>query len=121
MPGTVVYVGSDTNPDFHRITIQTEINGEIYYIEYLHADEIEVSKGQTVQMGTLVASGGGGWGTNGPNDYRPHLDFRMYKFKDDKNTAYSSDSEKTFYDPFEFFDIDIQINYCLDNNIDDYH
>ena len=38
LPGEVVYVASN-NKNINRVTVKTEIDGKIYYLEYLHMDK----------------------------------------------------------------------------------
>lgn len=119
LPGKVVYVpNKNGKADFHRVTVETKINGEIYYIEYLHLDKILVDKNSNVLMGAQIGTSGG-WGYSSPDKYPSHLDFRIYQFIDNNNKDFSSDSAKHFYDPFEFFDFDVQFNENL--KVIDYH
>ncbi len=117
LPGKVVCVDSD-GKDFHRVTVETQINGETYYLEYLHSAKIMTQKGEEVTMGTQIGTVGG-WGTSGNTDFPLHLDFRVYQFKDGEQDSFSSDSAKHFIDPFELFDFDVQYNYNLGKH--DYH
>ena len=56
------------------------------------------------QVGTV-----GSTGMKDPNAV--HLDFRIYQFKDGKEGEYNTENAKIFYDPFEFFDFDVQYDY----------
>jgi len=113
LPGKIVYVPDTSNTDYNRVTIETNINGETYYLEYLHFGTILVSKNEKVEMGTPVGIVG-----NTGCEY-VHLDFRVYQFKDDNKKIFESDGSKIFIDPFELFDFDVQFNYQTDNH--DYH
>ena len=80
LPGKIVYVpNKNGHADYHRVTVETEINGEIYYIEYLHLDKILVDKNSNVLMGAQIGTSGG-WGYSSPDKYPSHLDFRIYQF-----------------------------------------
>ena len=107
LQGKVVYT-ANPNTDYHRVTVETQINGETYYIEYLHFSKINVEIGQQLSMGTQVGTVGR-FGEN-PEDKRNgvHLDFRVYQFKEGYNNTFKQESSKQFFDPFEFFDFDIQ-------------
>jgi len=118
LEGKVVYTPSPGFDDFHRVTVETKINGEIYYLEYLHLEDVNVKTGQILKMGTNIGTVGG-WLRNGPSDKNIHLDFRIYKFTNENNKDFSSDGAKQFFDPFEFFDFDKQYGYELTHH--DYH
>ena len=118
LPGTIVYVPSDKNPDYHRVTLETDIKGETYYIEYLHLNEINTNIDTTVNMGAQIGTVGG-WGKNSANDYDVHLDFRVYQFKDETNRDFTNEASKQFIDPFELFNFDVQYNFNTENH--DYH
>ncbi len=128
LPGKVVYVDPYEN-DFHRVTVETQINGETYYLEYLHFHKILTQEGTEIAMGTQIGTVGG-WRAKGKTNkknggYGYHLDFRVYKFKDEYKFKdnledyFSEDTSKNFIDPFELFDFDVQYNYNLSD--DDYH
>ena len=115
LPGKIAYIDPDGN-DFHRVTIETNINGEIYYLEYLHFNRMLVKEGDIVEMGDTVGTVGG-WKDNlHPNQYGAHLDFRVYQFKDDSNKDFDYENSKIFIDPFELFDFDVQFNYEMGNH-----
>ena len=106
--GKVVYTYKEASKaDMHRVTVETTINGEIYYIEYLHMDKVNVEAGQTLHIGTPIGTVGG-WGSYSDGAFPNHLDFRVYKFTNENDKSFSSDGAKQFFDPFEFFDFDIQ-------------
>ena len=115
MSGKIVYVPATNNTDYNRVTIETTINGETYYLEYLHFSTILVSKNEKVEMGTPI----GIVGNTGCKDV--HLDFRVYQFKDNNNKVFESDGSKVFIDPFELFDFDVQFNYEIGKGGHDYH
>lgn len=118
LPGKIVYADS-AGDDFHRVTIKTEINGETYYLEYLHFQEIKTKLGEDVKMGTQIGTVGG-WGRlKNEHEFLPHLDFRVYQFKDESSADYKTDGTKKFIDPFELFDFDVQFKY--NTNSHDYH
>ena len=109
LQGKVVYTASP-NTDYHRVTVETQINGETYYIEYLHFAKINVEVGQQLYMGTQVGTVGR-FGKDPSDDSNGvHLDFRVYQFKEGYNNTFKQESSKQFFDPFEFFDFDIQYN-----------
>ena len=120
--GKVVYTyeeaPKDKGVDMHRVTVETKINGDTYYLEYLHMDSVDVIKGQTLHAGTQLGKSGG-WGREKSDDFPVHLDFRVYKFKDDNQKLFYSDSAKQFFDPLEFFDFDVQFEYNMSHH--DYH
>ena len=130
-PGTSVYsvlggkvaytykeAPKDKGADMHRVTVETKINGDTYYLEYLHMDRVDVIKGQTLHAGTQLGKSGG-WGNSSSKAFNVHLDFRVYKFKDDNQKLFYSDSAKQFFDPLEFFDFDVQFEYNMAYH--DYH
>ncbi len=104
LPGEVVNVGPSSQ--YHRVTVKTEINGETYYLEYLHMAKQDVAVGDKIRMGTQV----GVVGDIGSKD-NVHLDFRVYQFKNGEEGKFNIESAKKFYDPFEFFDFDVQYEY----------
>ena len=104
--------------DMHRVTVETKINGDTYYLEYLHMDSVDVIKGQTLHAGTQLGKSGG-WGNYSPKAFDVHLDFRVYKFVDKNDKSFSDDSKKQFFDPLEFFDFDVQFEYNMAYH--DYH
>ncbi len=119
--GKVVYTYKESpkgNEDMHRVTVETKINGEIYYLEYLHMDVVNVEIGQTLYAGTQLGKSGG-WGNDASNDFPKHLDFRIYQFKNDDEKEFHIDSKKQFFDPLEFFDFDVQFEYNMAYH--DYH
>ena len=59
------------------------------------------------------------YGADNSEDYPAHLDFRVYKFKDENNKSFSDDTKKQFFDPLEFFDFDVQFEYNMSDH--DYH
>ncbi len=111
LPGEVVYVG--TSSQFHRVTVKTDIDGETYYLEYLHMAKPTVKKGDIIKMGTQVGTVGD---VGSPKNI--HLDFRVYKFLPGNEGKYNTDRGKLFFDPFEFFDFDVQYNYVDPGNTD---
>ena len=66
--GKVVYTAAP-NTDYHRVTVETQINGETYYIEYLHFSKINVEVGQQLSMGTQVGTVGN-FGRDLGDDYK---------------------------------------------------
>ena len=59
LEGKVVYIPSPGFDDFHRVTVETKINGETYYLEYLHLEDVNVKTGQILKMGTNIGTVGG--------------------------------------------------------------
>ena len=111
--GKVVYTYKEApKADMHRVTVETTINDEIYYIEYLHMDKVKVETGQTLHIGTPIGTVGG-WGSNSDGAFGNHLDFRIYKFTNENVKSFRDDSKKQFFDPFEFFDFDIHYKPAL--------
>ncbi len=114
LPGKVVYVSSYGN-NSNRVTIKTEINGETYYLEYLHMEERLVSQESDIKMGTQVGTVGD-IGSKGSF----HLDFRVYQLKEGVEPnpkklyeTFGNDAKKRFFDPLEFFDFDYWYNYSM--------
>ena len=118
LQGKVVYTAKP-NTDYHRVTVETQINGETYYIEYLHCAKINVEVGQQLSMGTQIGTVGS-FGKDLTDDTNGvHLDFRIYQFKEGAQKSFNVEGNKQFFDPFEFFDFDVQYGYNLGR--DDYN
>lgn len=77
-----------------------------------------MNKDKPLHAGTQLGKSGG-WGREKSDDFPVHLDFRVYKFKDDNQKLFYSDSTKQFFDPLEFFDFDVQFEYNMSHH--DYH
>lgn len=66
----------------------------------------DVAVGDNIRMGTQVGTVGD---VGSPGSV--HLDFRVYKFLPGHEGKYNTEGAKIFYDPFEFFDFDIQYDF----------
>ena len=81
-------------------------------------DVVNVEIGQTLYACTQLGKSGG-WGNHKSDAFDAHLDFRIYKFKNENDKNFSDDTKKQFFDPLQFFDFDVQFEYNMPNH--DYH
>jgi len=88
--GTVVFAG--LSGDINIVKIQhTDENGKVFYSQYLHLAEIDVTQGQTVTARQVIGTEGGQPGEAGAGDSTgPHLHFALHDENDNPYDPYDA-------------------------------
>lgn len=97
--GRVVHVRHRSGYGANTVIIEHEIDGRPQYSTlYGHMSSATVTEGQTVAQGDPIGTEGGN-GTNGPNDYAPHLHFEIADPSIWQNGAFNPNAQR--YDPLK--------------------